>query len=638
MKFATAIALAAAFWATAASAQIDPVAPPQITRSEVEALSDGMIPAGIAGGDIAGAVVVVVKDGQVVLAKGYGVSDVKTRAPVDPARTLFRPGSVSKLFVWTAVMQLVGAGKIDLDKDVDAYLDFKLPEPFGKPVTMRNLMTHTGGFEDTFRPLLLGDPKGIMPLGRVVQEMQPDQVFAPGVVPAYSNYGATLAGYIVQRVSGEPFADYVQHHIFTPLGMTHATFAQPLPAALAPDMSKGYQVASGPATPFEMINLAPAGGLSASGADMGRFMIAHLENGGAILSPALTAKMHGVANRPFPALTPMAYGFWHDDMNGHAIIAHGGDTGVFHSELELILDAHTGIFLSFNSAGLSEAAPRLRRAYVKAFMNHFFPAPAATPMPTLNSARADGGKVAGDYVVSRREVSNFGALLALFQPATVWVNDDATISTTLLDTPAHQPKRFREIAPFLWQEVNGTSLLQVKFKDGKVDQIGMDDVGPVMVLQPSGVADAPWNLWLYLGTLAMFAATAIFWPVKAILRWRYERPLALEGRARTLYRATRLVALIDLVFLAGFPIAFAVLQGSLASLSPGIDWIFRGLQVVGVVGILATPVPMMELATAIRDRARPWWTKATDALLVIGVFSTIWLAFSQHLLSLGMKY
>src|ERR1700761_9047254 len=148
----------------AAAPPLPSVTAAALTRSDIEAFSDGFIPNGIDSADIAGAVVVVVKDGQVLFEKGYGVSDVASRTPVDPDRTLFRPGSVSKLFTWTAVMQLVAAGKLDLDKDVDAYLDFTIPEAFGKPVTLRALMTHTAGFEEVLRPLLLGSAKGITPL------------------------------------------------------------------------------------------------------------------------------------------------------------------------------------------------------------------------------------------------------------------------------------------------------------------------------------------------------------------------------------------------------------------------------------------------------------------------------------------
>jgi len=188
-----------------------------LTESDVSALSDGLIPAAMALGNVAGVVVVVVKDGHVLFQKGYGFADVDKRTPVDPAKTLFRPGSVSKLFTWTAVMQLVDQGKIDLDADINRYLDFTVPAAFGKPVTMRNLMTHTAGFDETYRSLLIGNPKTLEPLRQVVTQNIPARSYPPGEVPAYSNYGATLAGYIVARVSGEKFEDYIQRHIFTPL-------------------------------------------------------------------------------------------------------------------------------------------------------------------------------------------------------------------------------------------------------------------------------------------------------------------------------------------------------------------------------------------------------------------------------------
>ena len=642
MKIATGMALALALAWTPAVAQ--DTAPPgaALTRSDIEAFSDSFMPVELAQGNIAGAVVVVVKDGRVLFEKGYGVSDTRTRAPVDPETTLFRPGSVSKLFTWTAVMQLVDAGKIDLDRDVNAYLDFSIPPAFGKPVTMRDLMTHTPGFEETYRSLLIGNPNSVEPLDRVVKSGLPARIFPPGEVPAYSNYGATLAGYIVQRVSGEKFEDYIQHHIFDPLGMTHATFVQPLPAALKADMSKGYQLASGPATPFEMIAMVPAGGLSASGGSMARFMIAHLNDGAfgdkRILSAAAAKKMHGVASDPFPALSPMAYGFYHDDMNGHDVIAHGGDTGVFHSNLELILDGNTGVFLSLNSAGSGRVVSIVRRGFMLRFMDRYFPAPKTAPLPTLGSARADGARLAGAYVVSRRGETSFARYINLFQPIIVSVDGEGIVTVPILVDAAGLPKHWREVKPFVWQEVNGKSLVQARVVDGKVSQIGMEDIGPIAVLMPAPFSLAPWNFYLLVATLAIFALTVLFWPIKAVLRWRYDRPLALGGRARTLYRLTRVVALVDLLVLAGFPLAFLLLASHLASWPPSIDWLFRGLQLLALIGVVGTAVPVWEFATAIGDRTRPWWTKATDLLLALAALATVWFVVSQHLLSLSLSY
>ncbi|MGI8840893.1 MAG: serine hydrolase domain-containing protein, partial [Caulobacteraceae bacterium] len=246
--------------ATPASAAAHP-----LTAEDVSAWLDGFMPYALARGNIAGAVVVVVKGGQPLVEKGYGYADVKTRRPVDPHTTLFRPGSVSKLFTWTAVMQLVQAGRIDLDRDVNAYLDFKIPPAFGKPITMRDLMTHSPGFSDAAKNLLTENPKKYATLEASLKAAIPARIFPPGTTPAYSNYGAALAGYIVQRLSGEPFAAYIARHIFAPLGMTRSTFEAPLPAGWAADMSKGYQLASKPPKRFEFVAASPAGALSAPG-------------------------------------------------------------------------------------------------------------------------------------------------------------------------------------------------------------------------------------------------------------------------------------------------------------------------------------------------------------------------------------
>ena len=260
-----------------------PVAPTpadKLNAADLEAWLDGFMPYALEQTDVAGSVVVVVKDGKVLLQKGYGYSDLAKRTPVDPERTLFRPGSVSKLFTWTAVMQLVEQGKLDLDEDVNKYIDFKIPPYQGKPVTLRNIMTHTTGMEEVIRGLIANDEKEILPLDTTLKHWVPEREYAPGSTPAYSNYATALAGYIVERVSGQPFDQYIAQHIFAPLGMQHSTFSQPIQKNLLAMTSKGYKSASdGKEQPYEYINLAPAGSLASPGSDMGKFMIAHLNNG-----------------------------------------------------------------------------------------------------------------------------------------------------------------------------------------------------------------------------------------------------------------------------------------------------------------------------------------------------------------------
>src|SRR3984885_8452265 len=187
-----------------------------LNQADLEAFFAGIIPLQLERSDVAGATMLVMKDGETLLQKGYGFSDLKTKRAVDPVSTMFRLASISKLFTWTAVMQLAEQGQLDLDGGVDRYLDFQIRPSFSKPITLRNLMTHTGGFEEEGRDVIVTNPKQAVTLRDFLIRNQPERLFAPGTVPAYSNYGVGIAGYIVQRVSGQPFEEYVEQHIFAP--------------------------------------------------------------------------------------------------------------------------------------------------------------------------------------------------------------------------------------------------------------------------------------------------------------------------------------------------------------------------------------------------------------------------------------
>jgi CubicO group peptidase (beta-lactamase class C family) len=625
-----------------AAVQAAPPVGHPLTADDLDAFMDGYMPLALARGDIAGSVVVVVKDGHVLFEKGYGFSNVDKQTPVDPRTTMFRPGSVSKLFTWTAVMQLAEQHKLDLDADVNTYLDFQIPPAFGKPVTLRNLMTHTPGFEETIRGLFANDPKDLITLDQALKASAPQRVFPPGEVPAYSNYGAALAGYIVERISGEKFADYVAHHILTPLGMTHSTFVQPLPAPFAADMSKGYDTASGKAQAYELIPMSPAGALAASGDDMAHFMIAHLNNGeynGAhILEAATAIKMHGLAYQHTPGIPGMAYGFYHEDRNGHVIVGHGGDTLWFHSDLHLILDSNVGLFVSQNSAGKENSA--IRGPLFKAFMDRYFPALPAAAEPTLKSAKADGQAVAGNYIVSRGSFTNLLAITGLLGQAEVSVNGDGTISLDAVKTYAGTPKKFREVRSFVWREVHGSQLLVAKLKDGQVAEVVTDAIPQIVAFhRASWWQSEKLNLPIFFGMLGMLALTAMFWPLKAILRWRYGAPFELQSGGATLYRLTRIVALCDLTLFVGVLawLTFA-LNNHLELLSPHYDWVLRILQAIGLIGAVGVFVPMLNALAALRDDNRVWWTKVTESLVAAACIASAWYAFSEHLLTLSLNF
>ena len=342
--------------------------------SDLEAFIDGIVNSQLDSYHTPGAVVSVVKNGRLVLAKGYGLSDIEGDKSVNVERTLFRPGSVSKLFTWTAVMQLVEKGKLDLDKNINTYLDFEVPDTYPEPITLRHLMTHTPGFEDEGIGVFVEKAEDIIPLGEYLANNIPQRVYRPGRINAYSNYGSSLAGYIVERVSGLSFLKYIEKNIFSPLNMNKSTFLQPLSPALREDMAVGYKYNKKyiPAD-FEYCQSIPAGGLSSTAVDISNFMIAHLQNGvyngQRILNKEIIKKMHENQFSPGHDMVGWTLGFQEMKINGKRIIHHGGDTFNFHTGLYLIPTENIGLFVSYNGSQAVDARDNL----IEAFMDRYYP-------------------------------------------------------------------------------------------------------------------------------------------------------------------------------------------------------------------------------------------------------------------------
>jgi len=314
---------------------------------------DGVVAQQIATREVAGAVITVVYKGQVLFTRGYGYADIDKRIAVDPQRTLFRPGSVSKLVTWAALMQQVEAGKVDLEADVNRYLDFKIPDTRTQPVKVRDLMSHIAGFGDQSN-IMADKPENLIPYRDWLKSNLPMRMWEPETEVAYSNYGAALAGYIVERVSGEPFADYVDKHIFQPLGMTDTTFREPLTGKLAGRIATGYRLADGQlvAKPFELLGkVEPAGSSSSTAPDMARFIEAMLNDGqlgtARILAPASVHFLEADGFKNAPRLPGLAHGFMVLRESEPRLVEHGGNTADQHSYLLLAPEADFGFFMSF---------------------------------------------------------------------------------------------------------------------------------------------------------------------------------------------------------------------------------------------------------------------------------------------------
>ena len=291
-----------------------PVLSAELTAPDVEAWLNGLMSYGLENGDIAGSVIVVVKDGKVLFQAGYGYADVAGKIPMDPEKVMVRIGSTSKLFTWTAVMQLVEQGKLDLNRNVDDYLDFKVSPAGGKPITLLDLMHHRGGFEEGLKDIFALDPERLQSQEVYLKQHPRPLLFPAGTIPAYSNYGTALAGYIVERVSGEPYSRYIDNHILRPLGMTHSTFDQPLPERFKGQAALGYRQASQPAQHFELVATPAAGSATTTAADMARFMLAHLQASD-ILRTETAQLMHSPSETALPGFSTMAHGFFYETRN-----------------------------------------------------------------------------------------------------------------------------------------------------------------------------------------------------------------------------------------------------------------------------------------------------------------------------------
>ena len=614
-----------------------PAGAPQLTPADVEAFLDGVVPLQLAREDIAGATVAIVKDGKVIFSKGYGYSDVAAKKPVMPETTMFRPGSVSKLFTWTAVMQLVEQGKLDLDRDVNDYIDFKIPDAFGKPITLKNLLTHTPGFEEQIKDLITNRVE-TPNLGNYLKNHIPGRIFPPGTVPAYSNYGAALAGYIVERVSGEPFDQYVQNHIFKPLGMTHSTFDQPLPADLAPNMSNGYKIASEKPEPFETVTPAPAGSLSSSAIDMAQFMIAHLQNGKygdtQILKPETAELMHSRLFGLDPAANAMAYGFYEETHNGHRIIGHAGDTECFHSDLHLILDSGVGFFISYNSAGRGQVSPRT--ILWERFLDRYFPytSPAASAPA---SVKQDVAAVSGTYEVSRRSESSFFKAFSLIGETSVSPAEDDTIQVDSLLAPNGKPKHWQEVGPMQFREVDGQDLLV--FKPDQSGRMQLIIPYPFMVYQKVGLWSNGKIMLPVLGiSLFIMLVALILWPVGWFIRRHYDARIDLTGQDRLLRIGVRLAFALMLIFVGAMVGVLIYATSNLNFFSgSGVTWI-EFIEVIGVIAAISTLIVFANAVLAWMSGRYRIWGKLQATVFALACLGFLWFVFAGHLLYITSNF
>lgn len=605
-----------------------------LTKQDVDSWLDGYMPFALDRGDLAGAVVVVVKDGQVLTERGFGYADAAKRTPVDAERTLFRPGSVSKLFTWTAVMQQVEAGTIDLDKDVNTYLDFKIAPFRGKPVTMRQLMTHTAGFEEHGKRTIFEDPKFAISLADYVK-VQPKRIYAPGTTPSYSNYGTALAGYIVERVSKMPFDTYIEQRIFQPLGMTRSTFRQPLSAAFAPWVATGYRQLSAGPSKFEFVGPGPAGALSSTGADMAKFMIAHLNSGAGLMKPETARMMHDTPLTILPPLNRMELGFFETNINNRQVIAHLGDTQLFHTALHLFMKENVGLYISLNATGDQGSAGGVRRALFENFADRYLP---GNEMPDTRvdakTSALHAKMLVGNWLNSRRSESNFYALASLVGQVSVSVDAKGNLVVPVARDLSGKPSKWVETAPFVWHNANGHGRLAAQLVDGKLVRWSIDGISPFMVFDraPASQSAAWIKPAMYLG-LGVLLITFLQWPASALVRRHYKAPLTLRRPALLAYRGVRVAAALVLALVTAWLVSLSTLK-ALPSFDP---WLWF-LQIAGLVVLVGGVLVALWNLRLVRQERRGWFRTVWAALVLLAMLIVLYTAWTFGLIAMTVNY
>lgn len=553
---------------------------------------------------IPGATLAVVQDGAVIYTRGYGVADVASGTPVRADETLFRIGSLTKLFTWTAVMQLVEAGQLDLHADVNRYLDFALPATYPEPITLWHLLTHTAGFENRNLGYGAASATELQPLSAWLPAHIPARVRPPGAAAAYSNYGTALAGYIVERVSGLPYEEYIRQHILLPLGMEHTAAAAVTPAELAPALAHGYSYADGAWIPAEppLLQVGPAGEIAATAADMARFLLAHLgqaPNGARLLQEETLAQMHATAFRADGMLNGMALGFFELSRHGEHIIGHvGAALPSFHSLAALLPERELGFFVSFNGAGALPLTTGASAVLLRDFVDAFFPRAHAALPPAPADFDARAAAWAGDYRFANNPTSSTTTLERSAELLGSAVALSAPGDGTLHLRDAWGDKRFVEVGPGYLRQVDGDDALVLAFdSNGQVTGFYLSSRSSQLFERVAPYATAAFaQAVLALCTLLFLSALAA---ALVSFLWARGKPAGEQPRtARIARRLAGWAAALNLIFLLAY---LAVMLLAPQSIALGQTALLRG--------VLALPVLAVLLAAATLPAAWFAWRR-----------------------------
>jgi len=610
--------------------------------AEMESFLDDLFAQQMEEYHIPGAAVSVVKDGKLFFAKGYGYADIEKGLPVDPEQTIFSVGSISKTFTWTAVMQLVEQGKLDLDADVNTYLDFRIPDTFPQPITLKHLLTHTSGFEQRLLGSFVSDPNDLMPAREFMISYMPMRTLPPGEAAGYSNYNAMLAGYIVARVSGQPYDQYIQEHIFDPLGMVHSTAQWPIPPELRPLVSMGYSYANGAFRAFPdylgQPGGQPSGAVQASSTDMARFMIAHLRDGSnndaniaeaRILKESTIQQMHSTLYTPDPRLLGMAYGFSDYSDNGQRTLGHSGYLPPMRSELMLLPDQDLGVFVVYNRDIGTLTFQHF--GFQRAFFDHYYPTSAAEPIQPPADFAERAGRFVGSYGMTGE--SNSTLMKSMGLSAQLKISDSG--NGELLFNYLGREWRFVEMEPLYFRQVDGPFHMVFREDDrGKITHMFFDIYPFNAFVKLDWYETLGFHMVLALGCILMFLSMI---PVGLIRFIRNRRPSGdrkpVTRGAAVAYWINLGISLLSLLFLIGTALGVLEIMQNILLDPPLILKIALGL------GVLVALLTVGALVYTVLAWKNSYWGTAFRAyytLVTISAVAFVWFLNQWNLL--GWRY
>ncbi len=409
-------------------------------KTDLSAWIDSSLAKGIENYNIPGATIIVMQGDSVLHINGYGIANIESSTPVNANTSVFGLASISKTFVGTAIMQLYEKGKIDLDKDINHYFtDFQLEYKFNDSITIRNLLTHTAGFDYEVIGMSVRNKSEIISLAQYLKTQLPPQIRPSSKVIMYSNQGYALLGLIVEEVSGLPFDKYVRKHILNPLEMNSSAYKREAEFNLnyaVSYMQKGEQF-----VPFipDFILGYPAGGLGSTASDMGNYISMFLNNGSfkgrQILDSLTVAKM---LYTPFKQYKKAEYGWllglYEFKSHKTKYYGHDGSWQGFNSRLALFPEKNIGFFIDINSSNANGNSQAFINEYTDKLVERMMPQSIiekqkAEVTPKMGSVDEPLEQFAGKYRLinyAHKTIGKLGTLIGLAPEITI-VSQDSTL-------------------------------------------------------------------------------------------------------------------------------------------------------------------------------------------------------------------